>query len=285
MTAARDRLADGLVAAVDRVPEATWGVSVRRDGEQVVAINPHVVLPSASMGKVLLLIAAAQALIDGEHRLDDSLELLPEDRVTDSGLWQHLPERVLSWQTACVLVAAVSDNCAANALIRVLGLDRVQAVSTDLGFPLTRQEDVLRDVRTGDHPTAPSWSRAGDLALLMERLGSAGDDWPEGGHVRSWLSLGVDLSMVASGFDVDPLAHAVLPRGRWLMNKTGTDAGVRADAGALGRPGEEWSYAVVAHWAPERGDLVPGVMASMRGIGHLLAACCPLSDPAPTVES
>ncbi len=280
MTFARERLAEGVVAAIDRVPEAVWGVSVRHDGEPILAIGSEVVLPSASMGKVLLLIAAAQALESGEHAPDDLVELLPSDRVADSGFWQHLPDRALSWQAACVLVASVSDNSAANALLRLLGLERVRAVSGQLGMPLTRQEDVLRDVRTLDHPPAPSWARAGDLALLMDRL--AGEEWPTGARVRSWLELGADLSMVAGGFDVDPLAHAHLSRGRWLLNKTGTDPGVRADAGAFGRPGERWAYAVLAHWAPERGDLVPGVLASMRRIGRLLGTCCPLSDPAPT---
>lgn len=284
-TAPREHLAEGVAAAVAAVPEAHWGVSIRCDGEQVVALDPDGVLPSASMGKVLLLICAAAALASGEHAPADPIELLPIDRVGDSGLWQHLPDGRLSWEAACVLVAAVSDNSAANALLRVLGLDRVRAVSMDLGIPLTRQDDYLRDIRAPGHPPAPSWARAGDLALLMERLASAGADWPEGARVRSWLSLGTDLSMVASGFDVDPLAHADLPAGRWMLNKTGSDAGVRADAGALGRPGESWSYAVMAHWSAERTDLVPGVLASMRRIGRLLGECCPLSDPAPTVGS
>lgn len=286
-TQARDRLAAGVAAAVAAVPVARWGVSIRCDGEQVVAIDPEAVLPSASMGKVLLLIAAAQALESGERAPDDLVELLPADRVADSGLWQYLPDRALSWQAACVLVASVSDNSAANALIRLLGLDRVRAVSDQLGIPLTRQEDVLRDVRTAQDPPSPSWSRAGDLALLLDRL--ADDDWPAGARVRSWLALGTDLSMVAGGFDLDPLAHADLPGGRWLISKTGTDAGVRADAGSFGRPGERWSYGVLAHWDADRAAatspaIVGDVLASMRRIGELLAACCPVSDPAPTVE-
>ena len=66
-TVARDRLVAGVAAAVAAVPAASWGVSIRCDGEQVVAIDPEAVLPSASMGKVLLLIAAAQALESGER--------------------------------------------------------------------------------------------------------------------------------------------------------------------------------------------------------------------------
>jgi len=286
-TVARERLVADVVATVAEVPDVRWGVSIRRDGEPVVMIDPDAVLPSASMGKVLLLIAAAQALVSGAQAPDDPIALLPVDRVGDSGLWQYLPDRQLSWQAACVLVASVSDNSAANALLRTLGLDRVRAVSDELGMPLTRQDDLLRDVRTPEHPPAPSQARAGDLALLMDRL--AVDDGPVASRVRSWLALGTDLSMVAGGFDLDPLAHADLPDGRWLINKTGTDAGIRADAGAFGRPGERWSYAVLAHWdagsaGAGSGAVAAAVLAGMRRIGALLAASCPLSDPAPTVE-
>ena len=53
-------------------------------------------------------------------------------------------------------------------------------------------------------------------------------------QVLGWLATGVDLSMVGAAFGLDPLAHAVPDRGISLHNKTGTDAGVRADVGLVG---------------------------------------------------
>lgn len=271
-------LQDELGAALAQAPDVSWGLSVRRRGVEVAAVQADRELPSASMGKVLLLLAAAQALHSGDVHEEESLELHADDRVGDSGLWQHLPERTLTWQAACVLVAAVSDNCAANALLRALGLARVQQVSVALGIPQTRLADRLRDVRTADDPVAPSWSRAADLALLMERIGSAGPDWPEGRRVRSWLALNTDLSMVAGAWALDPLAHARLADGGWLVNKTGTDATVRCDAGAWSRGEDQWSYAVLAQW--DAGGDAPGlagqVMQAMRRVGALLARQGPL---------
>jgi beta-lactamase class A len=45
-----------------------------------------------------------------------------DDRVEDSGLWYLLDQRDLSVHDLCVLVGAVSDNLATNALVRLVGL-------------------------------------------------------------------------------------------------------------------------------------------------------------------
>jgi hypothetical protein len=53
-----------------------------------------------------------------------------------------------------------------------------------------------------------SWGTAGDLAALMSGLARGSVVSPAASaRVDSWLATGVDLSMVASGFDLDPLAH------------------------------------------------------------------------------
>ena len=56
---------------------------------------------------------------------------------------------------------------------------------------------------------------------------------PVSRRLRRWLSANTDLSMVASAFCLDPLAHFEPDRGIMLVNKTGTNAGVRADAGRV----------------------------------------------------
>jgi beta-lactamase class A len=274
MSVHRSSLQQQVESVLARVPQVDWGVCIRHDGAEVVSWHADRVLPSASMGKVLLLLAAAHLLATGEREADEPLVLQDDDRVADSGLWQYLPERTLTWQGACVLVGAVSDNCAANALLREIGLPQVQQVSADLGLPLTVMADRLRDVRTADDPPAPSVARAQDLAVLLERLGDAGPDWPEGALVRSWLALNTDLSMVASAWALDPLAHAALPGG-WLINKTGTDVGVRADAGALASGAQRWSYAVLAHGESAEWDAP--VVRAMRDIGALIAGRAPLA--------
>ena len=71
------------------------------------------------------------------------------------------------------------------------------------------------------------------------------------GQVRGWLSTNTDLSMVASAFGLDPLAHTAEDRGVTLWNKTGTNDGVRCDVGVVRRASSSVTYAVLANWSPQ----------------------------------
>ena len=112
---------------------------------------------------------------------------------------------------------------------------------------------------------------ASELSLLMNRLSRKellSQTVSE--QVNAWLATGVDLSMVASAFGLDPLSHVTLERELFVRNKTGTDLQVRADVGTVGR-GDAWlSYAVLGNWsttAPERSDTA---LAGMNAIGAAL---------------
>lgn len=253
------------------VPDVEWSVEVRFDGDTVLSVAPDTVRPSASMGKVLLLICAARAISEGSIRPDERLRPEEDDRVGDSGLWQHLEEPDLTVSSLAVLVGAVSDNLAANVLLRRVGMARVQALSEELGVPSTRVLDRIRDVRGPLDPAMPSVSTATDLATVMSGLAAGGVVSEEVSRlVVRWLSTGVDLSMVASAFALDPLAHLGGPLR--LFHKTGADDGVRADAGHVCGPRGCADYAVLAQWEPPRIDRVGPVLAAMREIGALIVA-------------
>jgi hypothetical protein len=80
-----------------------------------------------------------------------------------------------------------------------------------------------------------------------------------------------DLSMVAAGLGLDPLAHMAHDRGLRLRHKTGTDHGVRADAGLLDGPRRRLAYAVLARFDDARRD---GALAVMRAIGTAMQERC-----------
>jgi beta-lactamase class A len=88
--------------------------------------------------------------------------------------------------------------------------------------------------------------------------------------VSGWLSLDTDLSMVASAFDLDPLAHADPSAPLRLMNKTGTDVGIRADCGLVCTEAHAISYAVLANWDDDEVAVTGAVLAAMREIGTAL---------------
>ena len=83
-----------------------------------------------------------------------------------------------------------------------------------------------------------------------------------------WLAAGVDLSMVASAFELDPLSHAGnADQDLRVWNKTGTEAGVRADVGIVELEGTNWTYAVICNWDGHDARILPEVLRTMREIG------------------
>lgn len=278
---------------------ARWSVELREAGgaaaagrgRVIAAHRPTELLPTASLAKILLLVEVAERIEDG--RLDAAQPLRRDavPPVADSGLWQHLRTDVLPLADAAALVGAVSDNLATNVLLERVGLPAVQAQER-LAPGGSRLLDRVRDHRGPADPPCLSQGCAGDWAGIMAAL-AAGDRGGPGApgaavsaRVLGWLRLGTDLSMVGGALGLDPLAHGEPDRGISLISKTGTDDGVRADAGLVTGPAGRLAYAAICRWDPGAGTGSPDpqrdeVLSAMRGIGALLrelvAPAAPLS--------
>jgi beta-lactamase class A len=239
------------------MPEGVdWGAyAIGPDGEVLLEHEPDRVLSIASVGKLCLLFAAARAIDEGELDPAEPLRRTPADEVGDSGLWQDLGVDALPAADVAALVGAHSDNLATNVLLRRLGPVP----------PIGRIElhDRVRDVRRAGDPPRLATGTARDLAELFAA--------PLPPLVAGWLSRNADLSMVPGDLGLDPLAHV----GR-LRNKTGTDAGVRADAGALETTGGRVAYAVLVNWSVASDHRQKGsdpscrVNEAMRSVGRAL---------------
>ncbi|GAB2570594.1 serine hydrolase [Paractinoplanes abujensis] len=241
---------------VTATPGVRWSISIPQLGEH----EPARRLRTASIGKLLLLIETARLIDGGELDPGEPLAKDPAVAVADSGLWQHLTVGALPVADLAVLIAAVSDNYATNVLLARIGLDAVAALADRLGLRETRLLDRVRNKRDPADPPTLSTGCAGELAGLMGHL-ARGTLLTPGVSARmdAWMATSADLSMVASGFDADPLAHTSSVR-----NKTGTDDGIRADVGYAGQ--QPW--AVLAEFDPP--DLA-AVMSGMRRIGSALS--------------
>jgi beta-lactamase class A len=247
-----------LQAAIERAAvrenEAVWSISVidLASGTALAELGPDICVSTASVGKLIALVELAERVSRGEADLQAMVARSDADRVADSGLWQHLVTDELCLADVAMLIGAVSDNLATNVLLRHLGLAAVQRRGEVLGLEASQLHDRVRDRRTADDPPRLSSGTARELAQLMRWLtldeGSALSPGV-GRLVLSWLVPSTDLSMVASAFGLDPLAHAGRDRGVRLWNKTGTNVGIRADVGIVEGPERRVAYAVVANWS------------------------------------
>jgi beta-lactamase class A len=235
-------------------------------GESLLAIDERIVLPTASIGKILLLIEVSARLTERDFSGYGILDKTPRDAVGDSGVWQHLQAPSLA-----TLVGASSDNLATNVLLRQVGLQAVRDRTESLGLMRTALLDLVRDSRGPDDAPQLSVGSTAELAWLFAALarGEVVDNLTSS-RVLGWLSLNADLSMVASAFGLDPLSHRGADHGMLLVNKTGTDAGVRSEAGVVRGPRTAVAYAVSVQFSDDGIAARLRVLDAMRTVGFEL---------------
>lgn len=240
-----------------------------QSGLTLLSIDDRIVLPTASIGKVLLLIEVAARMTARDFAGYGILDKTPQDAVGGAGLWQHLQAPALPVSDLAALVGATSDNLATNVLLRQVGLDSVRARTESLGLARTALLDLVRDSRGPDDAPQLSVGSTAEMAWLFSALyrGQVVDN-ATSQRVLGWLALHSDLSMVASAFGLDPLSHRSGDHGIQLVNKTGTDAGVRSEVGILRGSRTTVAYAVTVQFADSGLPTRLRVLDAMRTIGY-----------------
>ena len=234
----------------------------------LLAVDERIVLPTASIGKILLLIEVSARLTERDFSGYGILDKTPRDAVGDSGIWQHLQAPSLPVADLATLVGATSDNLATNVLLNQVGLPAVRSRTEDLGLLRTALLDLVRDSRGPDDAPQLSVGSTAELTWLFASL-ARGEivDALTSSRVLGWLSLGSDLSMVASAFGLDPLSHRGVDHGLLLVNKTGSDTGVRSEAGILRGPRAAVAYAVSVQFNDSGIAHRLRVLDAMRAVG------------------
>lgn len=256
-----------------------WTATVLRGGERPLVLDDvdgGAVLPTASIGKLFLLLAVLDDIDAGRLDPDEQLSVIDDDLVADSGLLQFLDHQTMSVLDLARLVGAVSDNLATNVLLRRVGLDRVGHVAERLGVVRCQLHDKVRDVRTAEHPPFLSTGSAAELADLARRIRIGRAISPVASEALvELLRVNTDLSMVAAGLGLDPLAHVGDDLGIRLFNKTGSQVGTRADVGGIEAiAAGEWrlvTYAVIARFV-DSGPTRRAVLDAMRTVGGRIGA-------------
>lgn len=237
-------------------------------GRSLLGIDERIVLPTASIGKILLLVEVSARLTQRDFSGYGILDKTPRDAVGDSGIWQHLQAPSLPVADLATLVGGSSDSLATNVLLRQVGLQAVRHRTESLGLARTALLDLVRDSRGPDDAPQLSVGSTAELAWLFGAL-ARGEvvDQLTSSRVLGWLSLNTDLSMVASAFGLDPLSHRGADHGILLVNKTGTDAGVRSEAGVLRGPRTAVAYAVSVQFRDDGIARRLRVLDAMRTVG------------------
>nr|WP_244961657.1 serine hydrolase [Clavibacter zhangzhiyongii] len=219
-------------------------------GDVVLSVDDHVALPAAGLGRVLLLVELSARMTAGDLSPLHLVDRKPDDEGGTAGLWRHLVVPSLPVTDLASLVGATGDAAATNALLGLVGLDAVRTRAESLGLRRTALLDVARGSRGPDDAPQLSVGSARELASLFASLvhGEVVDE-ETSTRVVGWLALNTDRSLVAASFGLDALvSRGGGEHGMALVDCTGVDAGVRAEAGVLRGPRGAVAYAVMVHF-------------------------------------
>jgi beta-lactamase class A len=233
------------VQAVDARLDGVLGVYVRDLATgATVELRPDEVFPTASSIKLAVLYELYRQAEEGRLDLGE-ITRPPLPRVRGSGILQDLSDDVsLTWRDLAVLMHVLSDNEAANVLIRRVGIDAVNRRLDTLALPRTRLRRQMMDLdaaRRGEENV----STPREMARLAEVLARGeGLSAPRA----------TDLLAVASLPDSGSSFRRSLPEGVRAVNKAGELEGVRCDAGWVDVPGRPYSAAIMTAYLRREAD-------------------------------
>jgi beta-lactamase class A len=242
--------------------------------------NADAVWPSASVGKVAVLVALMRAIAAGEGSLDERVHVPATGRTPGpTGLSVMAHDVDLSLRDVALLMIAVSDNHATDVLLGRVPPERVTAAMRELGLGITTLEITIAEMyaraaarmagvtsfeeaipllRTDPDihaPTAPWRTTAREIASLLGQIWR--DQAAPAGLCAEMRSL-LRACATSNGLP------AAFPRsvGATLGHKTGTLASVWNDVGVVEYPdGSRYAVAVFSHGDPgdaSRTELVWG---------------------------
>lgn len=226
--------------------------------------NEDVQMSAASVIKVPILVEAMRQVREGELSLESTLAV-GGDYTRGSGVLRYLHSGiVLTVGDLLTLMIVVSDNHATNLVIDLVGMDRVNALMTDMGYTNTLLRRKMMDwaaIEQGrDNVTT-----AREMAELLARIARReclGGDWDD--NILQTLRRQQDSRLLG----------LFLPDEAELGNKTGGRTGVENDCGIVTASdsadratlGLGYSIAVFTQGAKSPGDAVMTIAGISRAV-------------------
>jgi len=125
---------------------------------------------AASTVKIPVMIEIYRQIDRGEQSLSDTHSLTPDEKVKGSGVLLHLHDGLqLTLNDLIYLMISISDNTAANILIRQAGMGAVNATMRELGM---RHSNLGREMkgRAALPDEQENWATPVDYTTLLEAI-------------------------------------------------------------------------------------------------------------------
>ena len=221
-----------------------FGIAVKMlQGDLSFFHNEHMLCAAASTIKIHVLLELLTQVQTGKHSLNELVDLPP--RQAYEGAWSAAASGVLkeldsvrriSLKDAATLMIIVSDNVAANLLIDLLGMNRIQETIQVLGLKKTRLMRRMMDLESS-HKGLENVSTPHDLMLTMEKLAKA--------QFLDAQSSQIGLDILSKTQDMFGLRR-LIPEAIRIEHKTGEFFNVCNDVGIVRVPDNPFVISIMS---------------------------------------
>jgi D-alanyl-D-alanine carboxypeptidase (penicillin-binding protein 5/6) len=207
--------------------------------------NAKEVMPTASLIKFPVMIAAYDAVQKGKVSLDDMIEIKKDDQVPGSGvLTSHFsPGTKISLRDAIHLMIVYSDNTATNLVLDKIGLPATNELTASLECPETRVNSKVFKRETSIAPERSKKYQLGsttarDMVKLAELL-----------YAKKLVTEEASQKMLDHMFACEDKIKVPrkLPPGTRVAHKTGSVNLTRTDAGVMETPNGPIAFCVLTN--------------------------------------
>jgi beta-lactamase class A len=229
---------------------------------RVLSHNATAVFPTASAIKVPVMIEVFRQARAGTFRLDQEIRLTRADLVDGSERLAVMLRQGDTSATVRELVEAmieVSDNSAANKLIGMAGMERVNHTLDELGCPQTRLRRKMMDWADTEH--RENISTPLEMARIMEAIYQG-----KAGHEADCAEMLKILKRVEAGL------RKAAPARIEVAAKLGEIPGARCETGIIFVPGRPFALAVMTAFLADEQDPIPAVGSAFYTLFAKLAA-------------
>jgi beta-lactamase class A len=283
-------VAGGLRDVLAAVGATGWVHARALDGPGEVGLDPDEPVVLASVVKVLVVLEYARQAAAGQLDPTERTRVTAADRLGGLGTAGCLDDVDISWRDLAYLAMSISDNTAADVLLRRVGLDNVRALTAELGLRGTRVaggprhavDSLVDDVGGGDvavfaerfpaltaaqvrtlravDPTEATASTSRDVTSLLADVWADRAGPPVAcAELRGLMARQANWHRFGAAFPDDVTVAA----------KTGTLACVRNEAGVVTHP-DGRRYAVAVFTVLDRaGGRRPEVDAAVGRVARL----------------
>jgi beta-lactamase class A len=160
------------IAEVDSNLDGVMGVAIEDlNSGQKYLLRGDDIFPQASAIKIAVLAELYRQAQQGKLKLTDVYTVKSSDLVEDSRIMNGLTPGVtqVTLRDLATMVAAVSDNSAANVLIDRVGMENVNSLLDSLGLPHTRLHRKMMDLKAASEGRE-NISTPGEMMILLESL-------------------------------------------------------------------------------------------------------------------